>query len=112
MDKEEYSVKEFRDNLRIALDRADDGNDVFVKRHDKRYYLCVEEYYKELLKPDSESVELKLPPIAKKVIKTPTEALETVKKIFPQATQQHWCKNGHAIPDGYTKCLGKGCKYS
>lgn len=30
----------------------------------------------------------------------------------PFTSQANYCKNGHPIPDGYTKCLGKGCKYS
>lgn len=23
-----------------------------------------------------------------------------------------WCKNGHPIPSGKSRCMGKGCKYS
>lgn len=41
----------------------------------------------------------------------PQQDLETVvKRVFPKA--EAFCKNGHPIPDGRDKCLGKGCKYS
>lgn len=55
--EKEYSVKEFRDNMRIALDEAQSGKDVYIKRHDKRFFVCPESYYLELLKaPDQETL--------------------------------------------------------
>lgn len=30
----------------------------------------------------------------------------------PARNTSAYCKNGHPIPDGRDKCLGKGCKYS
>lgn len=33
-----------------------------------------------------------------------------VEKVGSMAKTE--CKNGHPIPEGRTKCLGKGCKYS
>lgn len=115
MDKEQYSVAEFRANIRIALDRADDGNDVFIKRHGRRYFVCSEEFYNELKKPDVEFAVQEFraeSPKRSGIIKTPEEAVEKIKKIFPKAESQHFCKEGHAIPEGRSKCMGKGCKYS
>jgi hypothetical protein len=36
-------------------------------------------------------------------------------KVFKKRIEKvsaGFCKNGHPIPEGYFKCLGKGCKYS
>lgn len=33
-------------------------------------------------------------------------------KYVEQTIGPEFCKNGHPIPEGRTKCLGKGCKYS
>lgn len=37
----------------------------------------------------------------------------TVKPIVTMAKSNYkLCKNGHPVPDGRIKCLGKGCKYA
>lgn len=52
------------------------------------------------------------------------EKNKTVRKRTPPTTMEDklagmqkdqgmkFCPNGHAIPDGRTKCMGKGCKYA
>lgn len=101
MDKEEYSVKDFRDNLRAALDRADNGNDVFIRRHDKRYFVCAEDYYKELLKSDR--------PVVHKV---EMKDKDWVRPVPKERLANGVCKV-HGTPlDDRGKCLMKGCKYS
>lgn len=45
------------------------------------------------------------------IIKTPEDAAKAVgikKEVIPMK----FCPNGHPIPEGKSKCLGKGCKYS
>lgn len=59
---------------------------------------------KEAKKSHPDAADTSLGP---RVIKTPEDA---VKAVFPNA--QKYCPNGHAIPDGRSKCLGKKCKYS
>lgn len=39
-------------------------------------------------------------------------SVQDVKNIFPEAKAQKFCKEGHPVPEGRTKCLGKGCRYS
>ncbi len=48
---------------------------------------------------------------AKGFIKTPEQAVEAVKQVFGKEVATY-CPNGHAIPEGRSKCLGRGCKYS
>lgn len=38
--------------------------------------------------------------------------LETPFKQRVVENSQGFCKEGHAIPEGRSKCMGKGCKYS
>lgn len=33
-------------------------------------------------------------------------------ELFFHTKTQNTCKNGHPIPDGRDRCLGKGCKYA
>lgn len=42
------------------------------------------------------------------IIKTPADA----KKAVQPKDDMKFCPNGHPIPEGRTKCMGKGCKYS
>lgn len=45
------------------------------------------------------------------IIKTPEQAAKVVNtKLRP--IEGKFCPNGHPIPEGRTKCLGKGCKYA
>lgn len=46
-----------------------------------------------------------------KIIKTPADATKKVEELF-KAKPMDFCPNGHSIPEGRTKCMGKGCKYS
>lgn len=42
-----------------------------------------------------------------------TEPLqEQVKRAQSKRENMKFCPNGHPIPEGSSKCLGKGCKYS
>jgi len=49
-----------------------------------------------------------------KIIKTPEEALKQVAAVGMKKVDigMKFCKNGHPIPEGRTKCMGKGCKYA
>lgn len=37
--------------------------------------------------------------------------LEKAKQVIESAKSKT-CPNGHSIPEGRSKCMGKGCKYS
>jgi hypothetical protein len=39
-------------------------------------------------------------------------AREPTTETTPKLDNFGFCKNGHPIPEGRIKCLGKGCKYS
>jgi hypothetical protein len=107
MDQEEYTVAEFRDNLRVALDRADNDLDVYISRHGKRYYLCTEEFFKELLKKDPEVESLPEATIENVLARAlPDFSKRVVEK------SEGFCKNGHPFARGRDRCMGKGCKYS
>ena len=38
--------------------------------------------------------------------------LENKLKSFAADKKYNFCPKGHAIPDGRSKCMGKGCKYA
>ena len=58
------------------------------------------EYYEHAHSHDHTSV------ITPPIIKTADQVM-----VKPRS-ESGFCANGHAIPAGRTKCLGKGCKYS
>jgi hypothetical protein len=45
---------------------------------------------------------------------TPTSQadIDSKVKMVQKEKGLRFCKNGHAIPKGRTKCMGKGCKYA
>lgn len=52
------------------------------------------------------------------IAKTPEQAEEQIKKVQEDLMkgsgkqEYKFCANGHAIPAGRSKCMGKGCKYA
>jgi hypothetical protein len=55
------------------------------------------------------------PKVARKhpeLVKQVEKALEPHVKATRVEKEMTLCKNGHAIPVGRSKCLGRGCKYS
>lgn len=126
-----YTMSDFRSNLRQAFNDADSGHEVVVERYGQKYQLIslVDKPLKghsfesapkqnALDNPVESSSAVERPTVNRKVAgSTPASpatinSAEDVKKIFPTAKSQAFCKNGHLIPEGRDKCLGKGCKYS
>lgn len=72
---------------------------IYIRQQDYDKWLAIEnkpEWLHERLQSSSKVEQV---PVKDKVVgSTPTSAAI--------------CKNGHPIPEGRTKCLGKGCKYS
>lgn len=50
------------------------------------------------------------PPEKLKRLATPTTMEEKLGNL--QRSNAKYCKNGHAIPNGRDRCMGKGCKYA
>lgn len=90
----EYTVREFRDNIRKALNELDGGGTVTIRRYEKTYRL-LSTNLKTIKKSGIEVVALD------KKIEIPAERLA-----------QGVCKI-HGTPlDRRGKCLQKGCKYA
>lgn len=49
--------------------------------------------------------------LKKSRLATPT-TLEDKLKSMQEKSGMKFCPNGHAIPEGRSKCMGKGCKYA
>lgn len=77
-----YTIAEFRANLREAFNDAEHGKEVIIERYGQRFFLIPDETF----------------------VQNPKQIVE--------AKQPPHCPNGHSIPNGFSKCLGKGCKYS
>lgn len=116
-----YTVAEIRKNMRVALDMAE-TTPIFIKRHDKIFMLRLTPY-KEVpvvefdpkatwLETDevSSNVRPNIQKIKKSSVATPQ--IESKIQEFQKEKKMKFCANGHAIPDGRSKCMGKGCKYA
>lgn len=87
----EYTVREFRDNIRKALNELDGGGTVTIRRYEKTYRLL--------------STDLK-------TVKKSGIEVVTLKNIPAERLAQGVCKI-HGTPlDRRGKCLQKGCKYA
>lgn len=110
---EEYTVAEFRANLRNVFEAADDMIDVFVVRHGKRYFLCTDDYLQELMKPDS-GTGAKKPKVPERspfpTIKSFNEKVAEPTITIPKLVKL--CKNGHPLDKWGLRCSQKGCKYA
>jgi prevent-host-death family protein len=47
-----------------------------------------------------------------KSVATPPNEIESKLQSFAADKGMRFCGNGHAIPAGRSKCMGKGCKYA
>lgn len=104
-----YTVLEFRKNLRKAFNDANEGHKVVIERYDQKFQLV------SLVDKPGNKLENTPIDIAPKptIIKTPEQAKEKVTELSDSRDFGfRLCKNGHAIPHGKTRCLGKGCKYA
>jgi len=95
------SLRTFRARLKEAFDYVESGSeegDLIIHRNGTTFKLVLDSWQVE------EEMVLPKPIVRKpaKIVKPP--------KIVHEPTSS--CKNGHFIPPGRSKCLGKGCKYS
>lgn len=111
----EYTVKEFRDNIRKALNEIDSGGRVTIRRYEKTYRL-LSTNLKTVKKSGIKVVtlesfdEVSQIPEKAKVIKL-TKDVEKFTKGAIKGASVSLCKV-HEIPlDDRGKCLQKGCKY-
>lgn len=113
-------VHEFRTNLKKHLDDAVRGKPVVIERggmefiitaHPKGTSIAIGELKEELEDEfkygDGSGKPVKTTKISETVIRTPQQAAEAVKPAG-----MRFCKEGHPMPEGRSKCLGKGCKYA
>lgn len=111
-------ASEARKQWKDVLDRAAKGEVIQIERGGVIYWLKAmvnvlppnDKWKPSTLETDEVSSNVR-PNITK--IKTVADATKQVKQI--QATDgkdYSFCKNGHAIPEGRSKCMGKGCKYA
>jgi len=54
----EYTTREFRDNLRTALDEAQEGNEVYIRRYDNVFVIKLSNNQKKLKQQLKETLEL------------------------------------------------------
>lgn len=132
-----YTVAEIRKNMRIALDMAE-TTPIFIKRHDKIFMLRLTPYDKPPVvemqttaphpNPFYDEVgfvsekDLEKIKIGKEVTVQSTPSGKKNKSVgfanndklkeFAEEKGIKFCANGHAIPAGRSKCMGKGCKYA
>lgn len=83
-------VYEFRKDLKQAFDAALRGEEVSIERGGISFSLKAEG-----------------------VVGTDSSNTAPIKPVVADAKSNFgFCKEGHPIPAGRDKCLGKGCKYS
>lgn len=93
-----YKLNEFRQNTRQAFNDAREGHEVVIERYGELYQLVAL---------------VDLPLGGSSFESTPTEVKPLTPKFTPVANSNlKLCKNGHPIPAGRDRCMGKGCKYS
>jgi hypothetical protein len=98
------SLRTFRARLKEAFDYVESGSeegDLIIHRNGTTFKLVLDSW-----QVAEESVVSRA---AKEIVK-PKPLTRTIPKIINEPTSS--CKNGHFIPPGRSKCLGKGCKYS
>lgn len=111
----EYKLADFRKKTKEAFDWAMRGHDVFIIRNSMKFRLYLEEVtFSEknglpvLKVRDKSTTEER----AKEILAEPkVKSLTDIPGVI-RASELRYCPNGHAIPEGRSKCLGKGCKYS
>lgn len=149
----QYTVPQFRANLREALNAVEAGDMVVVTRHGVSFVLTSASHWNDkqvqaqkgftTLVTDQESSDIKpeighhnkngfyvlgadpakvngdrsveyTPPTAPKIksVATPPNETESKLQTFAKEKGIRFCGNGHAIPAGRSKCMGKGCKYA
>lgn len=96
-------VYEFRKDLKRAFDDALRGEEVLIERGGVSYNLTA-----NVISPVLKKVKQNF---KKDPVETAKQWAEVQNKVEFSGKMQ-FCKEGHPIPDGRTKCLGKGCKYS
>ena len=95
------SLRTFRARLKEAFDYVESGSeegDLIIHRNGTTFKLVLDSW-----QVAEESIVARA---AKEIVKPPIK----LPKITNEPTSS--CKNGHFIPRGRSKCLGKGCKYS
>lgn len=102
----EYTVKQFRDNLRKALNELDSGGRVTIRRYEKVYRVLPTDL-KTVKQSGIEVITLESP----KIIKSPAQAIKAVKEL-PKPSDSGNCKVHGIQLDKRGKCLQKGCKYA
>lgn len=116
-----YNVREFRNSLKKALDKAASGHTVIISRLGQEFYLQLAR--ENVIEGPDGSLRQKTPG-KRTVVSTPIipfEATTTGKKLveaveksasFKQMSENGLCKV-HGTPlSGYGKCLQKGCKFA
>lgn len=101
----EYTVKEFRDNVRKALNEVDEGGRVTIRRYEKTYRLLSSDL-KIVKKSGIGVVSLDKP-----IIKTPADAKEVLGKISkPNTRKVKLCKHGNEVGFCFDKRVDRSCK--
>jgi hypothetical protein len=119
----EYTVTEFRKKTREILNEVDAGKRISIRRYDRLYNLLPTDL--KVVKKSGVQVVYKEPPVDEEkwrlhgnfmtgnpdAAPNPFRVKETIEKRQAERSVG-LCPNGHAIPEGRSKCMGKGCKYA
>ena len=102
----EYTVKEFRDNVRKALNELDEGGRVTIRRYEKTYRLLSTDL-KTVKQSGIEVVTLESP----KIIKTPVQAKKAVEQLPKESKKKvRLCKHGNEIGFCFDKKSDRSCR--
>jgi hypothetical protein len=118
------NIAKFRMNMREAFNEAEQGKSVHIERHGVEFVL-VRAFETvdsipvgaSILQPAvavKPGVTLKGVQLTNPKTTNPFDLPKgtVIKTPIPKEMQPKFCKNGHPIPYGRERCLGKGCKYS
>lgn len=113
-------ASEARKDWKNVLDRAAQGEVIQIERGGVIYWLKAmvnvlppnSKWKPSILETDevSSNVRPNIQKIKKSSVATPQ--IESKIQEFQKEKKMKFCANGHAIPDGRSKCMGKGCKYA
>ena len=110
--------------MRQAFNDAEAGNVVEIERFGRIYQLVITPFSKLSTDEVSSNIRPNLiptveaadkypdTPLKNNSVATPPDEMESKVQEFAKGKGIKFCPNGHAIPAGRSKCMGKGCKYA
>lgn len=109
--KQKYDIY-IRSSIRSIFDKESNKsglvNDLLIKHFASKQLL--DKTNSEFKYGDDPDKATNLTKVSETVIKIPNDVAAEQGKLKSRSMQ--FCKEGHPIPEGRSKCTGKGCKYA